>query len=103
VAFTGRVLINALKHAFTEGRAGKILADYRSKGPNWTLSVGDNGIGMPADPAEAKPGLGTSIVDALARQLGAQVKVQRMKPGTTVSVIHTPIVAVQNLPAQRSL
>jgi two-component sensor histidine kinase len=97
------LVINALKHAFTEGRAGKILVDYRSKGPNWTLSVGDNGIGMPADPAKAKPGLGTSIVDALARQRGAQVKVQRMKPGTTVSVIHTPIVAVQNLPAQRSL
>jgi two-component sensor histidine kinase len=44
--------------------------DYRSKGPNWTLSVGDDGVGMPADPAEAKPGLGTSIVDALAKQLG---------------------------------
>src|SRR6185503_11546103 len=41
------LVINALKHAFPGHRPGKIVVDYKSHGPNWTLSVSDNGIGMP--------------------------------------------------------
>jgi len=90
------LVINALKHAFPAGRPGRIGVDYQSRGPNWTLSVGDDGAGMPVDPANAKPGLGTSIVDALARQLGARVRVVDAKPGTEVSIIHTQIAAVED-------
>jgi two-component sensor histidine kinase len=81
-------VINALKHAFPDNRGGKILVDYHSRGPNWTLSVNDNGVGMPAEPV-AKAGLGTSIVQALAKQLGALVSVAGTSPGTTVSIAHT--------------
>jgi len=56
------LVINALKHAFPGGRHGKIMVGYQTHGPNWTLSVKDNGVGMPADPTSATPGLGTSIV-----------------------------------------
>jgi len=90
------LVINALKHAFPGGRPGQIKVDYRSRGPNWALSVGDNGVGMPAEPAHAKPGLGTSIVEALARQLNAHVRVVGAKPGTTVSVVRNQISAVEN-------
>ncbi|HYC99018.1 sensor histidine kinase [Brevundimonas sp.] len=78
--------INALKHAFLEGRRGRVLVGYRSNGPDWTLTVEDDGIGMPERPAPAKPGLGTSIVDALARQLGARVQTESATPGTRVSI-----------------
>jgi two-component sensor histidine kinase len=78
--------INALKHAFPRRRPGKILVDYRSAGPAWTLSVRDTGIGMPKDPG--RPGLGTGIVEALARQLGASVEVAAASPGTMVSIVH---------------
>ena len=88
------LVINALKHAFADRETGKIVVDYQSKGPNWTLSVGDNGIGMPTVPVRATAGLGTSIVEALARQLNAHVKVSDRKPGTTVSVTHTQIAIV---------
>jgi len=88
------LVINALKHAFPEDRKGKIKVDYRSHGPNWTLSIMDNGVGMPADGVEAKPGLGTSIVHALTAQLQAQVKVSGANPGTIVSVAHTQIAVV---------
>jgi two-component sensor histidine kinase len=81
------LVINALKHAFPDNRGGKILVDYHSRGPNWTLSVNDNGVGMPAEPV-AKAGLGTSIVQALAKQLGALVSVAGTSPGTTVSIAH---------------
>jgi len=56
-------------------------------GTNWKLSVTDNGIGRPDGVfAQAKTGLGTSIVKALAHQLGAQVETSASPTGTTVSV-----------------
>jgi two-component sensor histidine kinase len=84
------LVINALKHAFSHNRGGKILVDYYSQGPHWTLSVADNGVGMPSAPI-AKAGLGTTIVQALARQLGATVSVADASPGTKVSVTHAYI------------
>jgi two-component system, sensor histidine kinase PdtaS len=97
------LVINALKHAFPGGRHGKIVVGYQARGPNWTLSVGDNGVGMPDDPATATPGLGTSIVEALAKQLHAHVKVADAQPGTDVSVIHTQISAVKDEPAEAAV
>ena len=88
------LVINCLKHAFPGGRPGKIEVGYNSRGPNWTLSVADNGVGMPKDTASSTPGLGTSIVDALANQLNARVQVADAHPGTVVSVVHTQIAAV---------
>jgi two-component sensor histidine kinase len=90
------LVINALKHAFPEDRSGKIGVDYHSHGPNWTLSVTDNGIGMPTDAASAKPGLGTSIVKALSAQLHGVIKVGDANPGTAVSVAHTQLAIVAN-------
>jgi two-component sensor histidine kinase len=90
------LVINALKHAFPGGRGGKIKVDYLSHGPNWTLSVGDDGVGMPQ--GDVTQGLGTSIVEALAKQLQARVHAADAKPGTLVSVIHTQIVAVATEP-----
>ncbi len=82
------LVINALKHAYPGHRRGKIVVAYRSSGAEWTLSITDDGIGMPKDAASAKPGLGTSIVEALANQLEAKVQVADANPGTTVSIRH---------------
>ena len=68
--------------------SGKIRVDYAAQGEGWTLTVGDDGIGMPADHADAKPGLGTGIVEALSKQLGASVTVSDAKPGTMISIVH---------------
>jgi two-component sensor histidine kinase len=100
------LVINALKHAFPDGRDGKITVDYHSEGPNWTLAVGDNGVGMPSVPANTPGGLGTSIVEALSRQLGARVRVIDARPGTTVAIIHAQIAAVGDAsgqPAERAV
>lgn len=88
------LVINALKHAFPNGRRGTIAVGYRSNGADWTLSVCDDGVGMPADAASATPGLGTSIINALAAQQRARINVIDTAPGTTVSVVHTDTVAV---------
>lgn len=84
------LVINSLKHAFpVEGRVGTIVVDYSSKGTGWTLTVGDNGLGMPRDQAQVTPGLGTGIVEALSKQLGASVTIDDAEPGTRVSVVHS--------------
>jgi two-component sensor histidine kinase len=85
------LVINALKHAFPDNRKGKISVGYRVHDTNWTLSVFDNGVGMPAEPNAAKSGLGTSIVQALSKQLGATVSVRDAKPGTDVSIAHAHV------------
>ncbi len=89
------LVINALKHAFPDERKGKIKVDYKAQGPNWTLSVVDNGIGMPPEAVKAKPGLGSSIVQALTAQLHAVIRVNDANPGTAVIVAHTQIAAVR--------
>jgi two-component sensor histidine kinase len=82
------LVINALKHAFPEDRGGKIGVDYHSEGPSWTMSVGDDGVGM-GEPTDRTPaGLGTSIVTALANQLKAKITVTDNHPGTMVSIVH---------------
>ena len=88
------LVINALKYAFPEGRGGTISVDYEARGPNWRLCVRDDGVGMHIDPAAEATGLGTSIVQALARQLHASVDVAAAHPGTTVSIEHTQIALV---------
>jgi chemotaxis protein methyltransferase CheR len=84
------LVINALKHAFPADRAvGLIIVTYDVEGENWRLAVSDNGIGRPeACLDRAPPGLGTSIVQALARQLDGRVEVSDALPGTSVSITH---------------
>jgi two-component sensor histidine kinase len=80
----------ALKHAFTDDRTDRQIAvGFAIAGTNWKLSVADNGIGAPVGVfAQAKSGLGTSIVNALAQQLEARVDVASSNQGTSVLVTH---------------
>jgi chemotaxis protein methyltransferase CheR len=82
------LVMNALKHAFPHERSdGRITVLYDAAGMDWKLSVIDNGIGRPDGVfAQTKTGLGTSIVKALAHQLGAQVETVAASTGTTVSI-----------------
>jgi two-component sensor histidine kinase len=89
------LVINALKHAFPGHRSGKIVVGYEAHGANWTMSVSDNGLGMPDSPDGAKPGLGTNIVEALAKRLDAAVHVASANPGTAVSIVHAQVAAVR--------
>ena len=84
------LVMNSLKHAFLPDRVeGRITVAYDVAGTNWKLSVSDNGIGKRDDIfAQPKNGLGTSIVKALAQQLGARVETLIGPAGTTVSITH---------------
>jgi two-component sensor histidine kinase len=83
------LVINALKHAFPEeNQSGTVTVNYAAQGEGWTLNVEDDGVGIAAGEGQGEPGLGTGIVDALAKQLGATVTTSDKGPGTKVSVVH---------------
>src|SRR6202040_3661192 len=81
------LVINAFKHAFVGDEAsGLVVVAYEAAETSWQFTVSDNGIGMPEgqlDSDKPRPGLGTIIVAALAKQLDARVEVMRNRGGTT--------------------
>lgn len=82
------LVINALKHAFPQQASGVIRIDYQANGEDWTLSVIDDGIGMQTGADAPKAGLGTSIVEALTRNLDGEVRISDAEPGTAVTITH---------------
>lgn len=84
------LVINSLKHAFPESRQGCVIdVSYETHGTNWKLAVADNGDGKSDGASPPHIGLGTTIVEALARQLNAQVETQTSSSGTTVTITHS--------------
>lgn len=82
------LVINALKYAFPIDKPGSmVMVTYESKGEDWRLVVSDNGVGKKPDAVgEATGGLGTVIVGALVKQLGAQMDVVSAPTGLSVAV-----------------
>jgi PAS domain S-box-containing protein len=77
------LVLNALKHAFPEDVKGKIdVAFHAGKNRQCTLTVKDNGVGLPEDlDIDAVDTLGLQLVRALVEQLEGNIEVVR-KEGT---------------------
>jgi two-component sensor histidine kinase len=82
---------NAYKHAFPDGRAGKIsVAIHTLDETSALLTIGDDGVGynvgedLPTA-VVAGQGVGMSLISAFARQLGEELEVSG-SPGTTISL-----------------
>lgn len=82
------LMINAIKYAFPAPRTdARISVSYEIQGEDWELVVSDNGEGRPDGAAAANStGLGTAIVQALVKQLGAKTEIVSGPAGYTVSV-----------------
>jgi chemotaxis protein methyltransferase CheR len=82
------LVINALKYAFparTEGAAVDVT--YEIDGADWKLAVNDNGVGKNKDAnPKDESGLGTTIVESLAKQLGASVEMTSSAEGFAVAI-----------------
>jgi len=82
---------NAYKHAFPDGRAGKIsVAIRRLDETSALLTIGADGVGYSAvedlpETVVAGRGVGMSLISAFARQLGEDLEVSG-PPGTTISL-----------------
>ncbi|MGO4485984.1 sensor histidine kinase [Rhizobium sp. 2TAF27] len=90
------LVINALKHAFPDERKGIIVIDYRSSGNDWTLSIADNGIGMPIGNDAPNAGLGTGIVEALVKNLNGEIELSDAGPGAVVTISHREAANLEN-------
>ena len=73
------LISNALKYAFPDNRSGRILiALHRSDDNRLTLSIEDDGIGLPADLViNQTPSLGLQLVYTLTQQLDGQLTIHR--------------------------
>jgi PAS domain S-box-containing protein len=79
------LLQNALKHAFTPGRSGRIRVSLGVLGTDrLRLDVADDGCGM-ADGASV--GLGLRLVEILAGQIHGTLDVKHMDPGTLFRIV----------------
>ncbi len=74
---------NAAKHAFGPDERGAIAVEFRAEGPDWRLTIADDGRGGAPAPG-ASNGLGSSLIVAFAERAGAQVTTERLEPGTRV-------------------
>ena len=80
------IISNALKHAFPDGRKGKIKVSLNSKQKKCELIISDNGIGLPKDLDIDKPcTLGLRLINTLVAQVNGEMKVSR-KNGTTFKI-----------------
>lgn len=73
------LLTNALRHAYPDGRSGRVLVGLaRTSEGGVVIQVDDDGIGLPEwVDAEDPASLGFRIVRALVNQLGATLTIQR--------------------------
>ena len=71
---------NALKHAFSGKKEGKITILLKDKKDIVTLQIKDNGVGLPANFGyEKSNSLGIQLVYALMEQLDAEMQIQNQK------------------------
>lgn len=78
---------NAFKHAFPDGKSGKILVHLKNKLDNCTIVIEDNGVGLPAEAESGKNGtLGLQLVQDLVKQIEGTLETTRAG-GTAFKIV----------------
>jgi PAS domain S-box-containing protein len=67
---------NAAKYAFPADRAGKVVVRLDADGERASLSVADDGVGLPRTTETTGTGIGLGMVNGLARQIGGTLTVE---------------------------
>jgi two-component sensor histidine kinase len=82
---TTELLTNALRHAFAPGEPGQASLTVSADEIGLRLVVADRGAGLPTGPH--RQGLGSSVIAALAKQIGASISTQSAPgQGTAVTI-----------------
>jgi len=75
------LVTNALKHAFSGERPGRVVVTGRYD-RSFELTVADDGAGMKATRRDGHSGLGTRLIDNFVRELGAKHEIVSSETGT---------------------
>jgi PAS domain S-box-containing protein len=75
---------NAVKHAYADGRPGKLYLQVTKEDDRGCILIEDDGPGF--NPAKQSKGLGQTLISRLARQVGAEIRWQNALPGARVSI-----------------
>ncbi len=82
---TSELLTNALRHAFAPGEPGEASLTIGTDERGLRLLVADRGKGLPVGPR--RQGLGSSVIAALAKQIGATLNTETAPgQGTAVTI-----------------
>ena len=84
------ILTNAFKHAFPNGRPGRITVEVQRHDQDAILTIRDDGVGM-SQSGPAKRRLGLTIVRKLVQQIGGTL--DEPPPGSSVFTISFPLIA----------
>jgi len=76
------LVTNAIKHAFPDGRAGRIRVGFEEREAKLRLSVTDNGIGFRGR-GWPNSGMGQDLVRELSHQLGGEPEIESTRNGTS--------------------
>ena len=80
-----RIAQEAISNAIRHGRAKHIALDLEDNGSEITLTISDDGVGLPAD-AWDKTGMGLHIMRYRAGMIGAELQIKRLPArGTRVT------------------
>jgi two-component sensor histidine kinase/PAS domain-containing protein len=86
------LLTNAAKHAYPDGMSGDVRVTAQTITGRVVVRVQDDGVGMPATEG-GRSGLGSSIMRALARQIGATVAADTARQRGTAVTLDLPLQA----------
>jgi two-component sensor histidine kinase len=75
---------NALRHAYPDGRKGRIQVGVRRTETGFDLTVCDDGVGMAPD--APKTGFGLTVVQLMTQQLRGRLETVATQPGLRLSV-----------------
>ena len=78
------ILTNAIKHAFSDGRPGRISVSVEQAQDELRIKIADDGIGMPTTAASGGT-FGRTLIENLVRQLRGKLS-QSGGPGTVVEI-----------------
>ncbi len=75
VLAVNELVVNALRHAFGDRDSGSVTVVLLRTQDGMTVSVADDGIGLPPNHASA-PGYGMSLVDMMIKQIGGELRTE---------------------------